>query len=79
MCEKCKDLKEVEINKKKSLLIRDRISVDSITDRTFMIVLNEDNKKSAIIKNELTILSTGRSYDNCIEITHCPFCGEKLI
>ena len=81
MCEKCKNLLNVPVDKKATTTLFDETekSYDASEFKSIMQVNhNEDGTPYAFIKQDVTIESTGRSYGMLIYIQYCPFCGEKL-
>lgn len=80
-CKKCESLKNVPVDQKAISMLFDYsdISYDCNWFKGYMeLNHNGDGSPYAFIKTEVTIESTGRSYDATEYIKYCPYCGEKL-
>lgn len=76
MCDKCKTLKNVPVDKKATVELFNTPAHDATFFCGFMQLNHEDDGTPyAFIKQEVEIESTGRSYGVPIYISHCPFCG----
>ena len=79
MCERCEKLKKVPKDKKETVVLVDAKAIDAEVYKAFMQLNHrDDGTPFAFLKSEVVIKSTGRSYGIVIDITHCPFCGERL-
>lgn len=79
MCNKCKTLLNVPVDKKAVVVLNESNSIGCKVDKTIMEVNhNGDGTAYAFITHTL-VLDNDRTYSHPIDIKCCPYCGEQLI